>query len=99
MILVFNRQTGDVSNGEISVKTSPGSDPGKPWCKAAAEAGLDLDGLVLEVWDTGTDFGTPYERTEPMHCFTYRNAAHVLNPPPKVQEDGQPRRGRPRKSP
>ena len=94
MILVMNRRAGEIASEDVVARFDLNGDPMAPWCKAAQAAGVQLEGVTLEVWDTGAD-----QRTEGIHCFTIRNAAHVLNPPVQRDENGQPRRGRPRKAP
>ena len=94
MILVLDRRVGEIASEDVVARFDVNGDPMVPWCKAARAAGMQLDGLTLEVWDTGAD-----QRREGMLCFTIRNAAHVLEPPAKLDENGQPQRGRPRKTP
>lgn len=69
MILTLDRIAGTVEGAGITTSIEPTGDVWPYWCRDARAAGIDLQGLVLDLWDVGA-IVSGKRRTEPMHCMT-----------------------------
>lgn len=82
MILTFDRDARTITGGGITTAVDHDGDAWPYWCRDARAAGIELQGLVLEVWDRGCNLGK-HLRITPLHCFTVTiRRAHKLRLPP-----------------
>ncbi len=82
MILTLDRTAGTIEGGGILTEVEPTGDVWPYWCRDAQAAGIDLQGIILEMWDRGCDMGSG-KRAPPMLCLTIRiRHANKLKLPP-----------------
>lgn len=79
MIVCLDRRGGTMAGGGVVVRVDPSGDVLRLWCRAAMAQGYDLDGMPLEMWDTGAVIGE-VRRKHGMLCMTISNAAALVQP-------------------
>lgn len=76
MRVVVNHKEGWIEAASVRVPVDPNGRVLPPLCRALVEAGHDLEGVKLEVFD---------QRGAPK--YTHANAHFILNPPPPKPKD------------
>lgn len=79
MILTLDRSRGVIYGGGTVARVDPDGSVLQPWCRAALEAGWDLQGMALELWDLGCVMGD-WTRTHGILCATVADAGVLLSP-------------------